>query len=427
MSNGGNSSSSKEPPTSPRPKATYAEALYSYYYNGLASVSAAVSGDQKLLDNVDTWVLSKHYTGFGTTQWASDEVRGIAYFTYRNKLPAPLANGTTHDAGWGCMHRTAQMMLAETLKRVFLTPTGITKVLPPEEPASKVGRTRAGALSVGGAGGSPQRRPQPDPPSLDDLMADPADIVRQWFCDTPDAPFGLHRIASAGAGVGVPVGTWFSPTVVCKVLESLCNRGPCRAVSSHLTVINACDQAVFRDVLLDEVVVKEKAVLLLVPVMLGMTNVSKQYLPVIHRILEMKTSVGIVGGKPKQSLYFVGRQQDQLFYLDPHVVQPAFVSAATLGEKGGPRGTCASNTIDPCMVLCFLLTDSSDVIGWEQDMKAINEMPEFPVVMVQFRTPAQIVAAAQKNLAAAASGGGRQAADPMLVEDCRFDDDDDLL
>src|SRR5882762_3242219 len=34
-------------------------------------------------------------------------------------------------------------------------------------------------------------------------------------------------------------------------------------------------------------------------------------------------SVGIAGGRPSSSYYFVGSQADNLFYLDPHHARPA--------------------------------------------------------------------------------------------------------
>ena len=399
------------PPTSAKSKGSYAETLYTYYYNGLASVSSAIAGDQKLLDSVDCWVMGKKYNGIGTTAWASDEVRRVPYFTYRNKLAVSLSNGGTHDAGWGCMIRTGQMMLCEVMKRLFLSPGGMTKLIPPAEPTSSSTRPRSGAVALSDSA----RRLEAEKATMD-----PPDLVYSWFFDTPEAPFGLHRITECGTRFGVPVGTWFSPSVTCKVFEELCNRGGHEPVQNHMTVVNALDQAVYRDVLLKEVCVENKSVLLLVPVMLGIGTVSKQYLPVIHKMLEMKTCVGIVGGKPKQSLFFVGHQQDQLFYLDPHVVQPAFASKKTLGELGGRRGTCATSSIDPCMLLCFFFEDDDDVISWEEDMRIINSMPEFPIVMIQFRTPAQIAAAEKKSKSSIP--------DPQpMVEDCRFDDDDDLL
>lgn len=32
---------------------------------------------------------------------------------------------------------------------------------------------------------------------------------------------------------------------------------------------------------------------------------------------------GVIGGKPKKALYFVGRKEDEYVYLDPHYVQEA--------------------------------------------------------------------------------------------------------
>ena len=48
--------------------------------------------------------------------------------------------------------------------------------------------------------------------------------------------------------------------------------------------------------------------LLLIPLTLGMGKVDPAYLPQIQRVLTFPQSVGIVGGRPGASLYFVGHQ-----------------------------------------------------------------------------------------------------------------------
>lgn len=62
-------------------------------------------------------------------------------------------------------------------------------------------------------------------------------------------------------------------------------------------------------------------VLILVPVRLGSCKFNPMYGPCIQALLADPTCVGIIGGRPKHSLYFVGFQDENLIHLDPHLVQ----------------------------------------------------------------------------------------------------------
>jgi hypothetical protein len=46
------------------------------------------------------------------------------------------------------------------------------------------------------------------------------------------------------------------------------------------------------------------------------------YVPQLQAVLRFPQSVGIVGGRPSSSLYFVGYQGESVIYLDPHDMQP---------------------------------------------------------------------------------------------------------
>jgi hypothetical protein len=50
-------------------------------------------------------------------------------------------------------------------------------------------------------------------------------------------------------------------------------------------------------------------------------QVNERYLQQLQQVLTFPQTVGIVGGRPSASLYFVGFQQDYIMYLDPHETQ----------------------------------------------------------------------------------------------------------
>lgn len=52
-----------------------------------------------------------------------------------------------------------------------------------------------------------------------------------------------------------------------------------------------------------------------------MWQVNERYIPQLQQVLTWPQSIGIVGGRPSSSLYFVGCQDDQVLYLDPHQAQ----------------------------------------------------------------------------------------------------------
>jgi len=77
----------------------------------------------------------------------------------------------------------------------------------------------------------------------------------------------------------------------------------------------------------------------------------------------MPQSLGIIGGRPRRSHYFIGCHGDELLYLDPHEVQPALTAqspeVATCHFTRNIRTTPLLG-IDPSLALGFLCTSSSE-------------------------------------------------------------------
>ncbi|XP_059415146.1 cysteine protease atg4da-like [Carassius carassius] len=131
--------------------------------------------------------------------------------------------------------------------------------------------------------------------------------IVSWFGDLSSAPFGLHR--------------WWSWAVAL-------GRGRATVCVSDLEVYVAQDCTVYVGDVLNLCGTSRtdlsarcrsdwKSLVLLVSVCLG----SEVLNVVVVRLLELRCCMGIIGGKPKHSLFFVGFQDDQLIYLDPHYCQ----------------------------------------------------------------------------------------------------------
>ncbi|KAJ7633993.1 peptidase family C54-domain-containing protein [Mycena rosella] len=67
----------------------------------------------------------------------------------------------------------------------------------------------------------------------------------------------------------------------------------------------------------------DRPVLLLLGIRLGLDGVNPVYHETIKLLYTFPQSVGIAGGRPSSSYYFVGVQENGLFYLDPHHSRPA--------------------------------------------------------------------------------------------------------
>jgi hypothetical protein len=132
-----------------------------------------------------------------------------------------------------------------------------------------------------------------------------------------------------------------------------------------------------------------KAVLLLFPKRLGLEkNVSKYYVNALLRYFELKASLGAMGGRPRMAHFFVGRQDRNLLYVDPHVVQPAALPVAEgAGNDSGFIGVDSFRNvptvqaipiehIDSSVSLAFYCSSEEELAKLIEDINAIDRIEE---------------------------------------------------
>ncbi|XP_033219985.1 cysteine protease ATG4D isoform X2 [Belonocnema kinseyi] len=287
------------------------------------------------------------------------------WLTYRREFPILNGSSFTSDCGWGCMLRSGQMMLAQALVCHFL---------------SRDWRWH------------PEQRMETAAEMEED---EKHRMIIKCFGDQagPHSPFSIHTLVSLGASAGKRAGDWYGPASVAHILSHAVKL----AATSHnefknLTAYVAQDCAVYLDDvrrLCETSEGKWKSLILLVPLRLGTDKLNPSYAPCLTALLSLESCIGIIGGRPRHSLYFIGYQEDKLIHLDPHFCQetvdmwkPDF-SLSTF-HCTSPRKMLVSK-MDPSCCVGFYLHDKSAFENFvkivEPFLVPMNQKTDYPMFL----------------------------------------------
>ncbi|XP_075472048.1 cysteine protease ATG4C [Ascaphus truei] len=280
----------------------------------------------------DSGSLIKEYVSGNVEEFRKDFISRI-WLTYREEFPQLEGSAWTTDCGWGCTLRTGQMLLAQGLLVHFLGrgwtwrnaldidssetdswSTNTAKRLAAPFEASFPAYRDSAALSSKrtlGRNGDEERCTEVHHRK-----------IISWFADGPLAYFGLHQLIKLGKNAGKTAGDWYGPAVVSHLLRKAVEDAPDPELQG-ISIYVAQDCTIYSADVYDKQynLGCEKAILILVPVRLGGERTNVEYLEFVKGVLSLEYCVGIIGGKPKQSYYFVGFQDDSLIYMDPHYCQ----------------------------------------------------------------------------------------------------------
>ncbi|KAL5282642.1 ATG4C family protein [Megaselia abdita] len=242
------------------------------------------------------------------------------WITYRREFPTMNDSNYTSDCGWGCMLRSGQMLLAQGLIFHFLGRNWRW------DPETQLHST-----------------------SEDNYHRK---IIR-WFGDSSSrsCPFSIHQMVTLGQYLGKRPGDWYGPSSVSYLLQMAMQKASEDfADLENIVVYVAKDCTVYIQDIIDDCSVPDlsndlnvpwqknksiqinsknqssqqiyqKAVIILIPLRLGNEKLNIDYAEKLKNLLSNEYCIGIIGGRPKHSLYFVGFQEDKLIHLDPHYCQ----------------------------------------------------------------------------------------------------------
>lgn len=319
-----------------------------------------------------------------------DDFESRIWMTYRNNFP-PIARshdpsassgmtfavrlrnltekeGFSSDTGWGCMIRSGQSLLANAMLMVHL--------------------------------GRDWRYKQGETPERESSQPRETEILR-LFADAPSAPFSIHRFVLHGAAhCNKYPGQWFGPSATATCIAALSNeysstsqKPPGLRVYVQPSTSDIYEdrfQSISARSTTDQTI---SPTLILLGIRLGLDRITPVYHEALKRSLTYPQSVGIAGGRPSSSHYFVGVQNDTFFYLDPHETRQALPSHELLSEYTLEEvASCHTRRLrgldikemDPSMLMGFLIRDEAD---WEDFKRRINEVRGKKIVNIYAREP----------------------------------------
>ncbi|CAI2351692.1 unnamed protein product [Caenorhabditis sp. 36 PRJEB53466] len=298
----------------------------------------------------------------GFEEFCSDYYSKI-WITYRTDFAPLLGTDTTTDCGWGCMIRTTQMMTAHA---IMLNRFG--------RDWRFVRRKKSHVAMEHG------EETEFDREKLLELM------ILKLFEDKESAPLGIHRmvgIASSEKGKKA-VGCWYSPSEAVFIMKKALSESISPFTGDTAMYLSIDGRVHIRDV---EVETKNwmKTLILVIVVRLGAAVLNPIYVPHLMRLFSMETCLGVTGGRPDHSSWFVGYYGDQIIYLDPHVAHE-YIPIDTNPSDPIPAGKKAKKCpersyhcrllskmhfldMDPSCALCFRFESREQ---FDKDMRALN-------------------------------------------------------
>jgi cysteine protease ATG4 len=329
------------------------------------------------------------------------EIFSRLWFTYRKDFePLDGKNRYTTDCGWGCMLRSAQMLIAQgLLVHLFSKDWSLYKSLSSAKACAVYKEIIClfnDRPSLSCPFGLHRLLEIADEKLSNSHLIDNVTLSPSSSFNSLENTSTSNKTSNKSNNTNSRVGTWFGPTSVCLLMKDALNESlktPNCEILNNIRIYVAQDCTIFKQDVINLCTMPLSSTtnaspsnatnsdatkpinipssssssppsfipcIILISARLGGEELNEIYVDSLKMFLELDTCIGIIGGKPKHSLYFLGYQGDKVIYLDPHFCQPTvnIFSNSSLTNLTTSM-TILSSDVDTCHSLSSSMSNSS--------------------------------------------------------------------
>lgn len=279
------------------------------------------------------------------------KINKIIYISYRSQYRPQIniKNNSIYssDCGWGCMIRSSQMILARAIYKIIKFNNKIK-----ENEMEIINNTILFFMEYN------LNIKEIKSNYLDSYINKLSSIVKQRDNKEEiisiDPPFSIHKICTLGEIYGRTCGEWFSDfelPKIYKIINSSFDIFPnlkifhfnsnielntivhsCLKESPNSNISNYSNEDIF--VYNNTKFLFENMGLIFVSVRLGLYYITPEYIPSLKNLFSCKENIGFIGGRVNSAAYFIGYENNNLIFIDPHKNQTSLKGISELNRQG---------------------------------------------------------------------------------------------
>jgi cysteine protease ATG4 len=259
----------------------------------------------------------------------SSDLFYIIYVSYRSNFPGIYnkknKNNYVTDCGWGCMIRTAQMMLARAIQMIKYREyekqeySEFLKEINQKDESSIMLNLTIETILLFMENYLPSKKIKLAYSELVENITTLSGDYSQVRSALP--PFSIQNICKIGELFDKFAGEWFSDV---NMINIFCKLNSQYKPIKDLNIIHFTEGAVYQkkiEEFLDNSWSIFPKLFIFVSVRHGINKLSMEYLQSIKDFFNLPCNIGLIGGRDFNAHYFIGLAGDNLLYLDPHLNQ----------------------------------------------------------------------------------------------------------